>query len=95
MHTIAEEQLEVIASGGMLNAIYIAAFGVSFGAFLTLACTVYSVTIMDAKKNAIFFALMVMFGFVSLILLIKVSVDLRKTSRKMNEYRKAPAMRRW
>jgi len=67
MHSLSEQEVDALASGGNANGIYLTFFGICFGSFISLLCTVLSVDIADPKKNAVFVALTWLAGILSVL----------------------------
>lgn len=87
MHTVSEADLESLAGSG--DGLYLAALGIAIGAFISLVSTVETIFISDPYHHAIFVAMTWLSAFVSILLGIKVSLDRKALTQKLNRYRQA------
>jgi hypothetical protein len=67
MHQVADYELDDLVSGNA--SLYWTFFGISFGACLSLISVLYSIPVQNPKAYATFFALCVLFGFLSAVFL--------------------------
>lgn len=89
MHTLSEMELDSITSWG--NSIWLACFGITFGAFICLITTIFTVEIADVWKHATFVVMCWATGFASVLFAILAFIEYRKISRRLKQLKKVPA----
>ncbi len=83
MHTVSETELDGVAS--LSSSIHQTFVGMSFGAFFTLAITLYTVKIDDPKVYAAFVACAVLFGVLTLYFGIRAAADYIKAKKSLHK----------
>ncbi len=85
MHYVSEDDLDNLATSG--DSIWLAAFGISTGGFISLFTTINTVNIPDPSQHAMFVSMAWLSGFVALLLLCKVVLDRISLQRKLKKYK--------
>ncbi len=83
MISVAEHELDGLVSAD--TPLYLGFFGISFGAFLALVITLYTVSIAEPARHATFVGMAWLSFFVSTFLAIRVTFSIAATRRKLRE----------
>lgn len=83
MLSISEHELDNLASWD--TSLYVAFLGLSFGAFVALIITIYTVSITDPIRHASFVSMMWVSATATIFLLIRVILSVRSTRKKLRE----------
>jgi hypothetical protein len=83
LHFVTEQELDAVAS--LSNSVHLTFLGVSFGALITLAITLSTVTISDSKVFAAFVACTVLSAASTLYFGIRAWISYREARRKLRE----------
>lgn len=94
MHSVPEDVLESLATGGIFSSLCLAFFGICFGVFVTCASTVYSRAVTDPTKLAVYTMLTASFLVLTLFFFIGTAISVVKQYKKLQEMKRRPSLGR-